>query len=83
MKKVSYTEISNRTGISISHISRVMRGKRIPSIRVLALLGWEMGLTLEQMLRKLKISKKTFKRLKTGYEGKTSVAIHHPTYSYK
>lgn len=49
----SYSEISRKTGISISHISRVLRKKRKPSWRVLKLLSKEMGIPVEKFIKKL------------------------------
>lgn len=55
MKHDSYTKISLHTGISISHISRVLRRKRKPSLHVLLLLAKEMDIPVDKLIRKLKL----------------------------
>lgn len=41
---MSYREIHDRSGVSISHISRVMNGKRKPTIEVAMKLADAMGM---------------------------------------
>lgn len=54
----SYTEIAKGAGLSISHVSRVLRGKSRPSVDVLIRLAWEMDMTAEEFMKKYKLSKK-------------------------
>ena len=54
----SYTEIAKNTGLSISHVSRVLRGKSKPSVDVLIKLAWELDMTAEEFMKKYKLSKK-------------------------
>ncbi len=53
----SYTEIAKNAGLSISHVSRVLRGKSRPSIDVLIKLAWELDMTAEEFMKKYKLSK--------------------------
>lgn len=52
-KVKSYSEISKATHISISHVSRVLRKKRKPSLRVLLLLSKEMGIATDVLIKRL------------------------------
>jgi transcriptional regulator with XRE-family HTH domain len=49
----SYSEISRTTGYSISHISRIFRGERRPSLKVLLILAKEIDMPVEDLIRKL------------------------------
>ena len=49
----SYTLMHKHTGISISHISRVLRKKRKPSLRVLLLLAKEMRIETDVLIKRL------------------------------
>ncbi len=53
MKHKPYTIIAKHTGISISHVSRVLRRKRKPSLRVLLLLATEMEIPIDKLIKKL------------------------------
>ncbi len=55
MNHLSYTIMSKHTGISVSHISRVLRRKRKPSLRVLLLLAKELGMETDMLIKKLKL----------------------------
>lgn len=47
-------EISTRTGLSISYISRCLRGERQPRLHNAKLLADALGLTLDDLYKKLK-----------------------------
>jgi len=51
--KSTHTEISNRTGISVSHISRIMSGDRIPSVRTLKAICKEYGVEIPELMKYL------------------------------
>ena len=53
--RLSYTKIAVETGLSISHVSRVMRRQRTPSLRVLILLSKAMKMPVDRLIRKLKM----------------------------
>ena len=48
---MTYSEISRRTGLSVSHVSRVMRGIRRPSLNAATWIAWEMGMSVDKFLR--------------------------------
>jgi transcriptional regulator with XRE-family HTH domain len=50
---LNYSEIAKRTRLSVSHVSRVYRGKRQPSMRVLELLAGDRGIDLITLWREL------------------------------
>ena len=54
----SYTQIAKNTGLSISHVSRVMRGKSKPSVDVLIKLAWELEITAEEFMKRYKLTRK-------------------------
>ena len=54
----NYTQIAQNTGLSISHVSRVMRGKSKPSVDVLIKLAWELEMTAEEFMKKYKLTRK-------------------------
>ena len=64
VSKKSYTEIAKATGLSVSHVSRVMRGIRSPSVRTLSLIALKAGVPMSELIRRLKIGKaaKTIRR---------------------
>lgn len=51
--KLNYSEIAKRTKLSVSHVSRVYRGKRKPSVRVLQVLARDRGIDIITLLREL------------------------------
>jgi transcriptional regulator with XRE-family HTH domain len=51
--KLNYSEIAKRTKLSASHVSRVYRGKRQPSMRVLKLLAEDRGMRIDELDREL------------------------------
>lgn len=53
----TYTKIANNTGLSISHVSRVLRGKSKPSVDVLIKLAWELEMTAEEFMKRYKLTK--------------------------
>lgn len=53
MRKQSFTELANATGLSVSHISRVMRQKRKPSLHALLLLSKAMKMPVERLIKRL------------------------------
>jgi len=53
--RLSYTKIAAETGLSISHVSRVMRRQRNPSLRALLLLSKVMKIPTDKLIRKLKM----------------------------
>ena len=48
------TQIAKDTGISVSYISRVFSGERIPRVHYFKRIADAMGLTLDQLYAKLK-----------------------------
>lgn len=50
-----YTKISKAAGYSLSHVSRVMRGQRQPTMTCAARLSKAMGLTMDELAARLKI----------------------------
>ena len=54
MKKLTVTEIANKTGISVSHISRVMRGEREPSLTVLCAIAFVLDMSAGEFVKWLK-----------------------------
>jgi transcriptional regulator with XRE-family HTH domain len=55
---LNYSEIAKRTKLSVSHVSRVYRGKRQPSIRVLELLARDRGIDIVALWRELRNGKR-------------------------
>jgi transcriptional regulator with XRE-family HTH domain len=53
--RFNFTEIHRRTGLSISHISRIFRGERKPSVDALVVIAKAVNLPVESLLRILKI----------------------------
>jgi len=53
--RFNFSEISRRTGLSVSHISRVFRGERRPSVHSLMQIAKAVNLPLESLLNILKI----------------------------
>jgi transcriptional regulator with XRE-family HTH domain len=51
---LNYSEIAKRTKLSVSRVSRVYRGKRRPSIRVLELLARDRGIDIIALWRELR-----------------------------
>lgn len=54
MKKTTVTEISKKTGLSISHVYRVMHGERNPSLDVVQKLAVVLKLSMATVIRRLK-----------------------------
>ena len=50
---MTYTELAKHTGLSISHVSRIMRGDRKPSLYALIRLSKAMKVPVERLIRKL------------------------------
>jgi transcriptional regulator with XRE-family HTH domain len=50
---LSYTDIANKTGLSISHVSRVLRRKKNPSLHTLLALSKAMDIPTDKLIRKL------------------------------
>ena len=46
----SYSQIARKTGLSVSFISRVMRGKREPSMSSLIIIADAMGITTDKLV---------------------------------
>lgn len=53
MSKQTYTAISHQTGLSISHVSRILRRERRPSLHALLLLSKVMSIPVDKLIRKL------------------------------
>lgn len=53
----NYSKLARETGLSVSHVSRVMRGLRTPSVRTLLLLSKALGLPIDKMLTMLELNK--------------------------
>ena len=51
MNKVSMSELSRRTGLSVSFISRLIRGKRKPSMNTIIKLSVATGMNEDKVLR--------------------------------
>ncbi len=51
----SYSELSRRTGYSVSHFSRIFRGERKPSLKVLLVLAKELEMPVEKLIKKLRL----------------------------
>ncbi len=49
--KLSLQELSNKSGVSTSHIARIERGERFPSAKVLCKILGSMGLSNAQALK--------------------------------
>jgi len=47
------TELAQRVGIGVSHMSLIMNGKRIPSLPVARKIAKEMGVTVEEFCLRL------------------------------
>jgi DNA-binding XRE family transcriptional regulator len=50
-REYSQEELAQRAGISISYLSMIERGKRVPSIGTLAVLASVLGVSLSEMFR--------------------------------
>lgn len=55
---MNYSEIARRTGLSVSHVSRVMRKERKPSLGTMFKMAQVMGLSANQMMRKLGVGRR-------------------------
>ncbi len=53
MKTRTYTEIARKTGLSVSHVSRVVRGVRSPSLRSLSLIAGAMGVPMSVLIKRM------------------------------
>ena len=53
--KPNYSEIARQAGISVSHVSRVLKMERKPSLRILLLLAKTMGLSPESLIKKIRL----------------------------
>lgn len=53
LKRGMIRRVSRRTGITPSHISRALRGERGLSTRTAQLLASELGVTVEELLRRI------------------------------
>ena len=51
MNKVSMSELSRRTGLSVSFISRLIGGKRKPSMNIIIKLSVATGMNEDKVLR--------------------------------
>ena len=47
---INLSAISRHQDIDISYLSRIFRGERIPSVRILKKIGTELGYSIDQML---------------------------------
>jgi len=54
----SYSEISRKTGVSVSHISRVMRGIRMPSLNVASKIALALGINISTLLYRIEDARK-------------------------
>ena len=58
MKEVNFCRISRNTGLSVSYVSRVMRGvRKNPSILSMELIAKELGVTIDYLRKKIKEGK--------------------------
>lgn len=55
LNNVNFCRIAKNTGLSVSYVSRVMRGIRInPSIKSMELIAREMGITIDYLRKRIK-----------------------------
>lgn len=54
MKKTTITEISKKTGLSISHVFRIMHGERNPSLDAVQKLAIALKLSMATIIQRLK-----------------------------
>lgn len=58
MKEVNFCNISKHTGLSVSYVSRVLRGiRQNPSIKSMELIARELGVSIDYLRRKIKEGK--------------------------
>jgi transcriptional regulator with XRE-family HTH domain len=58
MKEVNFCRISRNTGLSVSYVSRVMRGvRKNPSIVSMELIARDLGITIDYLRKKIKEGK--------------------------
>lgn len=55
LNSINYSEIARKSNLSISFISRIMRGERTPSLRSSISISEAMGISMDQLVRLLKI----------------------------
>lgn len=66
LNPLSYTNIAKTTGLSISHVSRVMRGETEPSLRTLRLIAQARGITADELIKEIKGSRPERKMKRTA-----------------
>lgn len=55
IRDVNFCRIAKGTGLSVSYVSRILRGIRInPSIKSMELIAREMGITIDYLRRRIK-----------------------------
>lgn len=47
-------ELARRCGLSRSHLSRIRRGSRVPSLKSAARIARVLGITMEQLFRRIR-----------------------------
>lgn len=60
MKKVrlTYAEIARKVGMSVSHVSRVMRGEKEPSLTCLCKIAFVVGMSAGEFVKMLERRKR-------------------------
>jgi len=64
--KITYTYLADQTGLSISHVSRIMKGEREGSLLALRHLAREYGVSVDGLLEMIARNRKRWKRVKRG-----------------
>ena len=62
--KRTYTYLADRTGLSISHVSRIMKGEREGSLLALRHLAREYEVSVDGLLEMIARNRKRWKRVK-------------------
>lgn len=68
-RSINYHRVHRNTGISVSHVSRILRGLRRPSVKNLQLLSVELGVPMEKLAKQLQRAERIQQGIEEEMEG--------------